>query len=266
MMEDSLLNNSTKLIAIGMIGTLSACGGSGSDPIDSPPQEIFDIQTGSPAPTYDPNTGILFRNSAAIASASDNVVASRDNASVTNNGSTVFQARSESSDVFAISYADANGDSGAIVGRRDVPDLPNGGRATFTGGYAGISSRIAGGSGISAAVTGLSNVTVDLDSMRVNGSITDRQVVTGGGVPFVPNITAADATLVETTLTDDGRFNGSISGGQFIRPGSTFTPSGGSYDGLLGGQFGDQVAGTLVLTHSRDDGLVFEERGVFVAD
>lgn len=34
MMEDSLLNNSTKLIAIGMIATLSACGGSGSDPIE----------------------------------------------------------------------------------------------------------------------------------------------------------------------------------------------------------------------------------------
>ena len=259
------MNIQSKVFAAGMIVALSACGGGSS----GEPQ-VFDVPRGSPAPTYDPASGVLFRNGVPIASRSDTVIDNSGRASVTTNGTDIYQARAEvDNEVFAVLYNDFEAGQGYLLGRREVPDLPAG-SASFVGGYSGLSIRTTPGtSGLSGAVTGRVRMDVDFDQMELAGRITDRKVVTESGNEFSLPITAADVTLRGTRLRDNGLFAGEASGGEFIiaaSPNLTFDASRGIYEGLIGGGSGEYVAGAFSLDHRRSDGRTFEERGVFVAE
>lgn len=245
--------------------SLSACGGAltGGAPLD--------VQLGSAPPDYNPNTGVLSVNGSAIAQRDDRWINAFRTAAVTNQlGTDIFQARTETGNVFAVTYDDINGDSGTIYGRRAVPDFPTSGTSRYVGDYAGLSIRNPDTArAFSAGVAGVAVLNVDYDRDVISGGITTRSVNAANGGPFSNPVSAANVTLGTTGLRSDGTFSGQATAGQFKQSGATFRTINGRFEGLIGENFGgagEGIAGQLTLTHIKSDGNVYRETGVFTAD
>ncbi|PHQ93905.1 MAG: hypothetical protein COB40_13245 [Marinosulfonomonas sp.] len=143
-------------------------------------------------------------------------------------------------------------------GRVTAALLPVGGTATYNGDYratygsaTGVLNGVTGGL---IAVTGTSKLIANFNNSTISGSIIGRNSLlsNGGTIGGFANV-----TLGSTSITNNGTYSGTATGG--TRNGQGFTLASGQYQGLFGGANSDSVAGALVLIDSGG----FTEVGVF---
>lgn len=160
----------------------------------------------------------------------------------------------------------ASNNAGAFYQRKTQTELPLAGTANLTGTYEGIiylGTTLPAGQATNL-VKGTTAVTDDFANSTVSGSITNR-VDAKGGVS-----TWNDVTLAPATLTGNGTFAGTVSGGEFSANSAVVNRAGaGNYAGLVGGANGTEAVGTVLLDSQTTSGGITTnnvELGVFHAD
>lgn len=145
----------------------------------------------------------------------------------------------------------------ASFGRTGPTELPLSGAARFSGDYAGFTA--------TRRINGKARLDVDFADETIEGRITDR--VFRQRPDNVADVVNPLSTLVleRTSLRNDGSFEGVTGGGQIVNGQVLWNPATGSYVGLIGGADGDEVVGTVALTHRAPSGATFEEVGGFLA-
>lgn len=144
-----------------------------------------------------------------------------------------------------------HGFSGSTYGRDASSTLPTTGLATFTGRYAGLLTY--DGSGGVDRTTGTVNIDVDFTDGVVEGTVTNRSNVT--------QATAQDNVILATTYITDGKFSSGVA----TSYNAGVEVEKGTYEGIIGGDTGLEVAGVIILT-STTGALPTKETGVFVTD
>lgn len=147
-----------------------------------------------------------------------------------------------------------HGHGGSAYGRSGTTTLPTTGIGRFTGRYAGLMTF--DGAGGLQRTAGTLNLDVDFADAKVEGMVTNRRIVT--------TATAQDNLILATTAIVDGKFTGG-SAASFDGAGDEVET--GTYEGLIGGADGMEVAGVIVITNSTAAVVnPTRETGVFVSD
>lgn len=171
-----------------------------------------------------------------------------------------YVSESATSRASVLAYRAGGGPSTSAHFRRtQTIDAPTSGTAITTGDYVGVLS--ANGSPV-ATVTGDARMVANFGAGTIRGRVTNRQLtspVTGNpaGVGSMANI-----SLEETTLTANGRFDGTASGGEYTGGGSTAVNTSASYSGLVAGTNGSEVVGAVSID-STISGTALNETGAF---
>ncbi len=145
----------------------------------------------------------------------------------------------------------------ASFGRIGATDLPLVGGAQFNGDYAGFTT--------TRRINGKARIDVDFAAATISGRVTDR--IFRQRPDNVADVVNPLSTLVleETSLGKDGTFSGVTAGGQIVNGQVLWNPAAGSFVGLIGGATGDEVVGTVAVTHRAPSGGSFDEIGGFLA-
>jgi hypothetical protein len=159
--------------------------------------------------------------------------------------------------------------SGAAYGRFGTSTLPSSGTASYSGEYAGIAFENYNTPSQAAYVltTGDVSVQATFTSNRVDGKIINRQVFGTDGSAD-PSWSAANIQMNSTTLTSDGDYQATLSGGGLRSAGNTTTTNNGRVNGIIGEINGQSTAGILFLNHSltgSNGDFALTERGAFSA-
>lgn len=145
----------------------------------------------------------------------------------------------------------------ASYGRTGPSEMPLSGTARFDGDYAGFTS--------TRRINGKARLDVDFARETIEGRITER--IFRQRPDNVVDVVNPLSTLVleETSLSSDGSFQGVTGGGQIVNGQILWNPASGSFVGLIGGATGDEVVGTVAVTHRAPSGATFDEIGGFLA-
>ena len=145
----------------------------------------------------------------------------------------------------------------ASFGRIGPTELPLSGTAQFNGNYAGFTT--------TRRVNGKARLDVDFAGEVIEGRITDRIFrLRPDNVADVVN-PLSTLILERTSLNADGTFQGVTGGGQIVNGQLLWNPATGSFAGLIGGATGNEVVGTVAITHRAPSGATFDEVGGFLA-
>ncbi|MGB7317264.1 MAG: hypothetical protein WBC85_04785 [Planktotalea sp.] len=145
----------------------------------------------------------------------------------------------------------------ASYGRTGPTELPLNGTARFNGDYAGFTT--------TRRINGKARLDVDFAGETITGRITDRVFrQRPDNVADVVN-PLGNVILEQTSFNNDGSFSGRTGGGQIVNGQVLWNPATGSYVGLIGGASGNEVVGTIALTHRAPSGANFDEIGGFLA-
>jgi len=130
------------------------------------------------------------------------------------------------------------------------------GEVTYVGVYAGQYARLEPGDifGDLGHMFGDARIFVDFEDGSVSGEITGR--ANSGSPPEL----AADVMLLTTQLVN-GRFSGDATGGAF----SGGTSAGGTYDGLIVGDVGQEIVAGVQIDHSIGTVDYFEIGGIIAS-
>lgn len=165
---------------------------------------------------------------------------------VTNNG-----AGSASAGVVATGNYLNHGFSGATYGRDGTTPIPQSGVANFTGRYAGLLTY--DGKGGIDRTSGDVTLDVDFADAKVEGGITNRVNIT--------TATAQNTLILATSTIKDGK----ITGGTASSWSGVTQIEDGTYEGIIGGIDGMEIAGIVVITDSTG-AFPTKETGAFVTD
>ena len=165
--------------------------------------------------------------------------------------------------VVTVMVAPALGLPGSIVEGTGETSLPTNGTASFTGGYAGLTSTNIGALDRSVPILGTADLNADFATLSISGTISGRFQL-DGGIPY----RYAPIVLNPAAIQANGTFSGTATGGKIIRifGSSTSSTTGGGFKGVLVGTTGNEVVGGLVLEHLSNGSLHFFEDGVFFAN
>jgi hypothetical protein len=167
----------------------------------------------------------------------------------------------------------SQGLSGARISRAGTSTLPTSGTASYSGDYAGLAFQNyqTTTKGVFQEVFLLTSGDVSLvtsfTSNRVDGKITNRQAFSTDGTRD-SSWTAADIKINSATLTTNGDYRATLSGGGLSQLGDVTTTNNGQVAGIVGGINGQSTAGTLFLNHvmiSNNADFALTERGAFSA-
>ncbi len=274
MQKPLLLTALTGLIA------LSACGGTtgGSPTLFATSGSAGPVTSSGSIPTSGPINNIVTINGTlisgltrftsvgtyggasitAVDGATYNVLIYADDGKV-NGTSTPFIT----TDVYGSSAASQTNafNQSANYARVNVSLLPTSGGASYSGDYRGTYGSPTGMVGGSAAngsligVEGTINMTANLDTKNISGTITNRQarLATGLGLGF------DNVTLNIASYGDNGIYSGTTSGGTYS--GNGMAAQNGTYEGVIGGNNGSNVGGVLYIPSNGG----FSEVGAFTA-
>ncbi|MBZ0127964.1 MAG: hypothetical protein K8F59_02500 [Rhodobacteraceae bacterium] len=147
------------------------------------------------------------------------------------------------------------GHGGSIYGRTGTTTVPTTGIGRFTGRYAGLMTF--DGTGGIQRTEGDLNLDVDFADARVEGVVNNRMNVT--------TATAQNDVILATTTIVDGRFTGGTATSYDLAGDAVET---GTYEGLIGGATGLEVAGVIILDQKKGGAVLnaTRETGIFVSD
>lgn len=143
--------------------------------------------------------------------------------------------------------------------------LPTSGVANYTGEYAGFfRNETTPNSEITRAINGDVMMTADFASNTVAANITNRQFrFVGSNVVNNSNL-LADLSLPSTTISANGEFSGTTSGGRVTT--DTWDPTNGVFQGMFAGANGGEAVGGVIVNHRSAANTPFQEIGGFHAD
>ncbi len=138
----------------------------------------------------------------------------------------------------------SNNFAGATFAQGVTPNLPTAGTATYRGDYVGYRRT---GNTVNNIVHGNVTMTADFANDRVSGVIDNRQLRSLR--PYSNAGTTGSMTLNSTSISGNGQFTGSVSGGQ----------GNGSYAGAFAGSDGQEVFGGIDVQNGgqRETGAIF---------
>lgn len=165
-------------------------------------------------------------------------------------GNWIWAAVSGSGDVNAAYGSVPDGAAGQVAGaqytRSRADFVPASGTASYTGSYAGVFVNT-DGTTVPTTTSGDATMNADFGAGTVTGAVTNR-IYYNNGVNTAPSGTMSDLMLSGATLDSGGNFTGgTATGGGFTGGGPT---SGGSYEGVIGGTGGDEIAAGVVIYNS----------------
>jgi hypothetical protein len=268
--ENSMTYVNKVAFSFGVMTLVAACGGTTvSAPISLTPASFNE----GPVPIgYDPATGALSVNAAAVVAPRTTETVSNGNASIFRSAAPLHHsAIAQNSDVYAVASANlgATGVRGLTYGRRGPTELPTTGTATFSGDYAGIFGRdpVAGNQSVFAHIDGDANLAVDMANMSLTGSVTNRMAYDDDGVAAPVTTSFADVQIAGGTIAADGTFDANVTGGERTYSGGTYNFVSGSANGAFGGATGNAVAGVIQINQTNPNiGMAAHtEVGSFVA-
>jgi hypothetical protein len=160
--------------------------------------------------------------------------------------------------------------AGSRIIRAGTSTLPTGGTASYSGDYAGIAfEQYSTPSQAAYALTsGDVSLITSFTNNTVTGKITNRQAFSTDGTRDT-NWSAASIGINLATLTTNGDYQATLSGGGLSQVGDATTTNNGQVNGIIGGTNGQSTAGTLFLNHSMtgsNGNFALTERGAFSAD
>jgi len=259
------------LLASVALGTLAACGGSGSstpDPVVFAPalgnlggeangqiEESNDgtkivIDVGTVAEALDIEASRAVGSFSGAYTLSGDVLASAFVSETSTSRVGIIATHDNSPGAFAAQFA-----------RLEETTLPTSGTATFLGDYVGYQAR--GNNNVWRA-TGSAEMNVDFENSSIDGEINNRVISTLIDGTTYAGYTTEDILLEETDFDAAGVFDGTISGGTISNgsAGETVGDSSGTYSGLIAGDIGQEIVGGVSFAFDRN-GEELREAGVF---
>jgi hypothetical protein len=257
-----------KALSIGVVVTLSACGGGGGDPVDdivpvvtatlTGGVDLGDLQYNITADTFEverDGTVYTFQNPEDIAPSFQSYLTDDETVQV-------ITAVSDTSVASLVFFNNTEETAYVLqrLGNTVGPDFnnpPPGGTITYTGDYAGIFTPVSGPN--SQLVTGDVMLVIDVfGDPIVSGTISERQTD-----PTVTTlIEFADVTFEAFWNFDTGQtLFGSVAGGEIVGGDAAIPPGDGTFSGMVTGPDSEEFVGGIELDHFTTD----TEVGVFIA-
>ncbi|MGH1579234.1 hypothetical protein [Planktotalea sp.] len=141
--------------------------------------------------------------------------------------------------------------------RTGTSEMPLTGSARYTGEYAGFTT--------TRRINGSARIDVSFDDNTVSGRITNREFRQRPDNVLDSANSLSDLSLEETKLNRDGSFKGVTGGGKIINGQEVWDPAIGRFVGLIGGAEGNEVVGSVAVSHRSPSGADFDEVGGFLA-
>jgi len=265
------------LAVLGAVWGLTACGGGEAARMaqqPQPTQTFAAAERGSPGASFRESTSTVEFYGKTISSLSDTKVESpslfvhayRGNALSPPQGSglitgTVQTIRSNSGKTHAFAFGNkAQGVNFTQFGRSTPTVVPLTGQADYAGNYLGMTKCCGRDAGAlqDFLILGDSNLAVDFGAGTVSGRITNRRM------SATPSVTFDDVALNAGKLDSQGFFKGSAVGGRLIALSGSNRPA-RVFEGLIGGDTGEELAGYVRTNWTGAAGLEYAETGVFEA-